>query len=92
MCGPLIQTKSGVKLLVRASTKAHRNEIAGVRGGRLLVRVTAPPEGGKANQAISKLLCKRLGLRRAACRLVAGATSRDKAVLLEGISVGDVSL
>jgi uncharacterized protein (TIGR00251 family) len=92
MYGPLIQTDDGVRLLVRAIPKAHRDEIVGVRGGRLLIKVTTAPEGGKANQAIVKLLCKKLGLRRTACRLVQGATSHNKAFLLEEIKLEDIVL
>jgi uncharacterized protein (TIGR00251 family) len=92
MHGPLIQTDRGVKLLVRATARARRNEIAGVRNGRLLVRVTAPPENGKANQAIIKLLCKKLRLRTAACHLIEGATSRHKTFLLENVHAEEIDL
>jgi uncharacterized protein (TIGR00251 family) len=92
MHGPLIQTDLGVKLLVRATAKARRNEIGGVRNGRLLVRVTAPPEDGKANRAIIKLLCKKLKLRTTACHLIEGFTNRNKTFLLENVHLEDVNL
>jgi len=47
---------------VKAVPGASRDEIAGVLGDRLKIRISAPPEGGKANKAICRLLAKRLGV------------------------------
>ena len=50
----------------------------------LAVKVTAPPDGGRANEAVLKLLAKALGVPASACRLAAGATSRWKRVHVLG--------
>lgn len=92
MCSPLTEAADGVRLLVRAMPKAGRNEIAGIRNGRLVVRVTAAPEHGKANAAIVKLLSKTWGLPASAFELTAGATARDKTFLLRGVSAADITL
>ena len=92
MCSPLTETADGVRVKVRAMPKARQNEIAGVRQGRLVVRVTAAPEAGKANAAIVKLLSKSWGLPASAFELTAGATSRDKTFLLRGVSAADITL
>ena len=57
----------------------------GVVEGRLRVRVAAPAVDGAANDALLRLLAAELGLPRAAIRLVAGATSRNKLVAIEGV-------
>ena len=54
----------GVLILVKAVPGASRTEIVGEWDGRLKIAVAAPPERGKANQAISKLLAERFGVRR----------------------------
>lgn len=59
--------------------------IEGVVEGALRVRVTAPPTGGAANEALLRLLAVELGLPRRAVRLVAGASGRRKLVAVEGI-------
>jgi uncharacterized protein YggU (UPF0235/DUF167 family) len=46
--------------------------------------VTAPADGGRANEAVLKLLAKALGVPASACRLAAGATSRWKRVHVAG--------
>jgi uncharacterized protein len=73
------------RLAVRVQARARRNEIAGVRGGSLLVRVTAAPVEGKANAAVCRLLAKRLGLAPGRVAVVRGASSRDKLVEIDGV-------
>lgn len=61
---------------------AGRSEVAGRHDGALRVRVAAPPERGRANAAVASLVADAAGVRRA--RIVAGAGSRRKRVLVEG--------
>ncbi len=56
------QAGEDVLIWVKAVPGASRNEIAGVVGDRLKIRISAPPEGGKANKAICKLLASSLGV------------------------------
>jgi uncharacterized protein len=70
---------------IRVVPRAKRNEIAGERDGRLLVRVAAPPVDGKANAAVIKLLAKALGVPRGSVSVVRGEASRDKLVRVEGV-------
>jgi len=65
---------------VRVAPRSSRNEIAGERDGRLLVRVTAPPADGKANAAMLALLAKHLGVPKSRLEIVRGSSSRDKTV------------
>jgi uncharacterized protein len=76
MC--LRATPRGLLLDVKATPKAARDEIAGLRNGALLVKVTAAPEKGKANGAIVALLAKTIGVPKAAFEQVAGETDRNK--------------
>jgi len=76
----------GTEFEVLARPKAARNEVAGVHDGALKVAVTAPPEKGKANAAVVKLLAETLGASLSSIRIVAGETSRRKRVYVEGMS------
>ena len=71
---------------MRVIPRARRNEIAGERDGRLLIRVTAPPVEGAANAAVCRLVarCARVPARRVS--IVRGQTSRDKVVRVEGFA------
>lgn len=70
---------------MRVQPRARRDEIAGVRGDALLVRVTAPPVEGRANTAVCRVLAKRLGVAFGNVAVVRGAGSRDKLVEIEGV-------
>jgi uncharacterized protein (TIGR00251 family) len=73
------------RVAVRVQPRATRDEISGERDGALVVRVTAPPVEGKANEAVRTLLAKRLGVARGRVKVVRGASSRDKLVEVEGV-------
>lgn len=87
-----LQTHSeGVVLLVRAVPGARRDEIRGEQAGALKVAVTQPAEKGKANQAIVRLLARRLGVKRNQIALLSGATSHDKRLLITGMTIDELS-
>ena len=73
-------------LRVRVQPRAARDEIAGMRGDALQVRVTAPPEGGKANAAVCKLVARRLRVGVTRVAVVRGAASRQKTLSVQGLS------
>jgi uncharacterized protein (TIGR00251 family) len=74
------------RLRLRVSPGASRSEIVGRHGTAWKVRVAAAPESGKANEALLDLLASVFEIPRARITLVAGRTSRDKTVLLEGLT------
>ena len=75
---------------VRVITRAQRDEIAGERGGRLLIRLTAPPVDGAANEALVALLAEALTVRPRAVRIVSGSAARTKLVDVDGIDAARV--
>ena len=76
-------------LHVYVTPKSGRNEISGWRGGELLLKVTAPPEDGKANAAVCKLLAKALGVPKSAVCVTRGETSRHKTVGIDVLEQAD---
>jgi len=92
MSSPLSETPEGLKLALRVTPRAGRNEIGAVRDGRLQVRVTVAPEDGQANAAVIKLLAKAWHIAAGSIEIVSGHTSRDKLLLLRNVRAGDVPL
>jgi len=74
-----------VKLSVKVVPGASRDEISGWLGDELKVRVSAPPEKGKANKAVERVLANALGLSSKDVSVVAGKTNPGKTVELNGI-------
>jgi uncharacterized protein (TIGR00251 family) len=77
------------RLRLRVSPGARANAIVGRHGEGWKVRVTAAPEGGRANEAVLKLLAERLDLPGKSLSLVSGPSSRDKVVELAGIDAAE---
>ena len=77
-------------ITVHVTPRAGRDEIAGWRGAELSVRVTAPPEGGKANAAVCRVVAKALGIPKTAVSVVRGDTSRHKSLRAEGVTPDDL--
>ncbi|MFN8091709.1 MAG: DUF167 domain-containing protein [Vicinamibacteria bacterium] len=76
----------GVILRVRVQPRASKEALGGEREGALVVRLTAPPVEGKANEALARFLGRLLGVPPSAVRVVAGATGRDKRVAVAGVT------
>ncbi len=75
----------GVVLPVRAQPGAKRIGVQGERAGALKVAVAAPPQDGRANQALIEALHAALGVKRSQVELIGGQTNRDKRFLIRGV-------
>ena len=73
------------RVLLRVAPGAARAGVVGRHGDAWKVRVTAPPEDGRANDAVLRLLADTLAVPRNAVLLVSGHGSRDKIVELMGL-------
>lgn len=73
------------RVRLRVSPGARKTELAGRHGDAWKVRVSAPPEDGRANGAALDLLAELVGLPRRALTIVSGQRSRDKVVEMAGI-------
>ncbi len=72
-------------VLVKVVPGAKRDEICGMLGERLKVRVSAPPEDGKANQAVCRLLASELGIKPRQVEIVSGHSRSEKTVRIAGV-------
>jgi len=86
-----ISTQEGaVTFTVRVVPRASRNEIAGVQGEALRVRLTAPPVEGAANKALVKLLAEVLEIAAHDIDIVAGHTGRQKVVRVADLTAHEL--
>lgn len=82
--------KVPVRLSLKVVPGASRSGIAGWLGDRLKVRVTAPPESGKANNAVRVLLASALAVPKSAVTIVTGSTSPLKIVEIQSLSETEI--
>jgi uncharacterized protein (TIGR00251 family) len=76
---------SNVRFAVRLTPRSAVERVESVVDGVLKVRVAAPAVEGAANNALIRLLADELGVARRDVRIVAGATSRQKLVVVDGV-------
>ena len=78
-------------LAVRVQPGAPRDRLVGrMADGTLKLAVTAPPEGGRANAAVARLLAEVLGLEARNLRLKRGAGGRSKVFEVEGVAESEL--
>ena len=79
------EEKQGCTFLVRVQPRSSRNQVTGIHGDALKIRLTAPPVEGKANQALQKFLAKQLDTSPANIEILTGHASRQKRVRVAGV-------
>lgn len=79
------------RIVVTVSPGASRTELAGRHGEGWKARIAAPPERGRANEALLALLAEKLGLPRSRLAVVAGQTSRRKIVEVAGLDLDEIA-
>lgn len=96
MRGPLIFVDGGVLVLIRATPNASIDAFGGVAVrncvARLTVKVRAPPDDGRANVAIARMIAQSIGCKPSSVSIAAGAKDRDKTVMILGARIDDMSV
>lgn len=81
----------GVRIDLRVIPRSPKTAVGGMRDGRLIVRVTAPPVDSAANEAVVAAIAEALDVPKRSVRLVAGVTSRNKTVEVDGVTAAAVA-
>ena len=84
------QQENDVLLAIRLQPRASRDEIGPPHGDELKVKVTAPPVNSAANNALLKLLSKKLRCPKSNIELVHGHTSRQKTIRIQNTTAETV--
>lgn len=83
-------TTSSVRFAVRLTPRSAVERVEDVADGVLKVRVMAPAVEGAANNALVRLLADELGIARRDIQIVAGATGRQKLVVVDGVPADEI--
>jgi uncharacterized protein (TIGR00251 family) len=84
------ESNGRVRFSVRVQPRASTDEIAGIHGTSLKIRLTAPPVDGAANESLVKFLSNVFAVPRRSIKILAGGSSRSKIVEIEGVTERDV--
>ena len=80
------ETPSGIILKVRIQPRASSDEIVGLHGDTLKIRIAAPPVDSAANES----LVKKLDIPKSQIQLIKGQTARNKNLLLSGLKISEL--
>lgn len=80
----------GVRIQVKVQPRASRNEVSGLAGDYLRVRLTAPPVEGEANRQLQKLLSEIFHCSYGSIKILKGSTGRLKLLEINGVDEADV--
>ncbi len=81
----ITETADGVIFAVHVQPRASRNEVCGVQGEEIKLRLTSPPVEDAANRLCIEFLAKMLGVAKSRVSIIAGAKSRHKTIRVNGI-------
>lgn len=87
----LRESREGLILQLQVQPGARRNEITGLHGDRLKIKIKAPPVDGAANLEIIRFFAEVLGIRRQEIEITSGESSRQKNLRVQGsLSAEDI--
>ncbi len=72
-----------MKINVKVKPNAKQNQIKKLGENSYEIRVTVPPEKGKANKKVIEILSKEIGVPKSKIKLIRGETSREKVFEVE---------
>ncbi len=82
-----IREKSdGIVIPIKVQPNSSQEKIVGEYGSQLKVAVSVPPERGKANKAIEKIIAKWLDRKISDVNIVAGKRSKEKEIFVSNIT------
>lgn len=86
----ILETQEVVQFKIKVQPRSAKNEIKGIHGDALKIKLTAPPVDGEANFACVRFLSDILGVSQGRIRIISGHTSRQKIISVEGLTKKDV--
>lgn len=72
----------GIVFKIFVQPRSSKNEVEGLYGDALKIRIKAPPVEGAANKMCIQYLAKRLGIPKSSLEILSGHSGRTKQMLL----------
>lgn len=92
MINPAIrETDEGAILTVKVVPGSSRTTIGGMLNNMLKIKISSPPEKGKANHCLIEFLAEKLGVKKSNISIISGQSSPVKSIKIQGISAETLS-
>ncbi len=82
--------KKGVEINIHVLPRSSQSKITGLHDDAVKVKLTKPPVDGQANAECCRVVAKYFGLSKSQVSILKGASSKQKTLLVEGVSVSEV--
>lgn len=86
-----MESRNCYQILIYVQPGSKSSAVAGEFDGRLKIKISSPPVDGQANEALTKFIALKLGIRIRDVNLVAGTTSRMKTFEILGVTAEEIS-
>lgn len=86
----LQDTKEGIALKIHVNPRSSKDQVTGLHGDALNIKLKAPAVDGKANQALVKFLAGFLGVKKKDLEITSGEKSRTKTVTVKGLKTDKI--
>ena len=87
----ITETNDGVTFTVYVQPRASRNELCGINGNELKLRLTSPPVEGSANKMCTEFLAELLGIAKSRVKILRGEKSRHKTIKIFDLKKSDIT-
>ena len=91
MGGYFTETPDGTVISVKAQPRSSKSGIEGLLGDAVKVRIRCAPVDGKANRELIETLADEFGIARSRVEFKSGETSKQKRILLRGVTAAEVA-
>jgi len=81
----LKEDKNGVVFTVKVQPRSSKNEICGIYGGAVKIKLTSPPVEGEANESLINFLSKSLNISKGQIEIIGGHKSKNKLIKMRGV-------
>lgn len=86
----ITKAEKGAAFAVIVVPKARKNEVVGLHGDAIKIKIAASAEKGQANEELLSFLAEKLGVKREQLEIVAGTNSRNKLISVTGMEPAEV--
>lgn len=81
----LKEDKNGVVFTVKVQPRSSKNEICGIYGDAVKIKLTSPPVEGEANESLINFLSKSLNICKGQIEIIGGHKSKNKLIKMRGV-------